>query len=77
MPMPDTPPLLVRQQPVRYLLTLASTPSELPAEIRLKGVLKRLLRTYDFRCERVEELKPPAGPLSQCGAATTSIEVIG
>ena len=45
--------------PERFRLTLRALPSETPVEIRLRGILKRLLRTWGFRAELVEQL--PAG----------------
>jgi len=46
------------QQPAgeRYRLTLRALPSDTPVAIRLRHILKGLLRAWDFRCERVEQL---------------------
>jgi hypothetical protein len=40
-----------------YRLTLRALPCEVPAVQRLRAVLKRLLRTFKFRCVDVQELK--------------------
>ena len=43
----------------QYSLTLRSLPNaRLSPEQRLKGVLKRLLRNYGFRCTKCVECKP-------------------
>ncbi len=43
----------------RYRLLIEALPSEVPVVVRLRCVLKRLLRTFGFRC--VEVLEVPAG----------------
>jgi hypothetical protein len=35
-------------------LTLKALPDDVPADVRLRQLLKRLLRTYRFRCVRIE-----------------------
>lgn len=40
----------------RYLLVLRSVPSDVPAELRLRRVLKMLARGYGFHCEDCREL---------------------
>jgi hypothetical protein len=42
-----------------YTLTIEALPSDVPAALRLRGVLKRLLRTFAFRAVEVAEV--PAG----------------
>ena len=46
-----------------FRLTLAVLPSDVPSYQRLKRLLKCLLRQYDFRAEKLEELflTSPAG----------------
>ena len=52
----------------RYRLTIVSTPSDVPAIIRLRHVLKGLLRCWHFRAELVEDLQPEvSGPLAIVG----------
>ncbi len=41
-----------------YRLTLRALPSGYPPTGRLKRALKQLLRVFELRCERLEELKP-------------------
>lgn len=50
-------------------LTLESVPSTVPVAIRLRSVLKRLLRTYGFRCTRIDgdALDGPAAPPTSQG----------
>jgi hypothetical protein len=43
-----------------YRLTLRPLASDVPAVIRLRSVLKRLLRTYQFRAVVVEEVRAEA-----------------
>jgi hypothetical protein len=47
--------------PPTYRLTLRALRSEVPPTIRLRSVLKRLLRTFQFRCLEVQEMRdvPP------------------
>jgi hypothetical protein len=56
----------------RYRLTIRAEPDgEVPAHIRLRALLKRLLRQGRFRAELVEELPPdsttPAGSVPTSG----------
>lgn len=51
MPQESPPPEVFR-------LTLRSRPSNVPAIIRLRRLLKTLLRLYDFVCVEAVELKP-------------------
>ncbi len=46
----------------RFRLTIRSRASEAPAHVRLRGLLKRLLRSWQFMCEQVEELADPGEP---------------
>jgi hypothetical protein len=51
----------------QILLTLESIPCHVPLAIRLRSVLKRLLRTYGFRCTSVagdalDDAKPQEEP---------------
>lgn len=39
----------------RFVLTLEPLPGKLPAIVRLRRLLKRLLRSGGFRCVRIEE----------------------
>jgi hypothetical protein len=39
-------------------LTLRPLPDAVPADVRLRRLLKRLLRSYGFRCVNVEALPP-------------------
>jgi hypothetical protein len=43
--------------PPTYRLTIKAQPDEAPPVIRLRQVLKRLLRSFAFRCVEVMELK--------------------
>ncbi len=36
-----------------YVVTLRALPSSIPAAVRLRHVLKRLLRTYSMRCTSI------------------------
>jgi hypothetical protein len=47
----------------KNILTLESVPCDVPLASRLRSVLKRLLRTYGFRCTRIDgdALDEPAG----------------
>jgi hypothetical protein len=49
----------VPEQP-DYRLRLRPLASDVPATIRLRSVLKRLLRTYQFRVVVVEEVRAEA-----------------
>ena len=41
-----------------YRLTIEAQPhATVPAQVRLRSVLKRLLRTFGFRAVKVEEVK--------------------
>jgi hypothetical protein len=40
-----------------YRLTLRPLASDVPVPVRLRGALKRLLRTYQFRAVAVEEVR--------------------
>jgi hypothetical protein len=40
----------------RFRLTLESVPSDVPAEIRLRGLLKLMLRSFGLRCVEAKEL---------------------
>ncbi len=44
------------QKRPRFRLTIRSEPSETPAVIRLRHVLKGLLRAWGFRAEVVEDI---------------------
>jgi hypothetical protein len=50
--------------PPDYRLTLRPLASDVPVPVRLRSVLKRLLRSYQFRAVAVEEVRaePPATP---------------
>ena len=39
-------------------LTLRALPCEVPAIHRLRRLLKMALRSYDMRCESIEEVEP-------------------
>jgi hypothetical protein len=39
---------------VNYVLTIRPLASDVPVMVRLRGILKRLLRSYDFRCVTIE-----------------------
>src|SRR5262245_7711074 len=41
-----------------YLLKIRSRPAATPDVVRLRHVLKRLLRQYDFVCLSIEEVTP-------------------
>jgi hypothetical protein len=43
-----------------FLLRLRAVRDSRPAAIRLRLLLKDLLRGYGFRCEKVEDVTPPA-----------------
>jgi hypothetical protein len=43
-------------------LTLRPLPADSPASIRLRHALKGLLRSYGFRCLRVDVVAQPSGP---------------
>ncbi|MGE0375495.1 MAG: hypothetical protein AB7I48_23790 [Planctomycetaceae bacterium] len=42
--------------PERYRLELVAQPHRVPAVVRLRRLLKRLLRTHGFKCTRVERI---------------------
>lgn len=46
----------------RYVLTLEALPDDVPAEVRLRRLLKLLLRGYRFRCVRVTPVRPEVPP---------------
>ncbi len=47
--------------PPTYRLTLRALPAATPPTIRLRHVLKRLLRTFEFRAVSVEEVRDDEG----------------
>ncbi len=49
----------------RFRLTIRSEPSDTPAIIRLRRVLKGLLRAWRFTCETVEQLQPEPAPVAE------------
>ena len=52
----------------RYRLVVESLPSDVPAPVRLRGVLKRLLRSFAFRAVSVEEVSAaPSRPATAAG----------
>jgi hypothetical protein len=57
-----------------YRLTIRPVQDDVPPAVRLRGVLKRLLRSYGFRALQVEEIKPAAGASGRAvtGAADES-----
>jgi hypothetical protein len=57
--------------PPTYTLAIRSLPSEVPADVRLKRLLKMLRRGYQFACVRVEEV--PVEPAAQEPAASERI----
>lgn len=46
----------------RVRLTLETAPSEVPAAVRLRRLLKQLGRAYGWRCVEVEALPPKEAP---------------
>ena len=42
-----------------YRLKLRAMPDDVPAVIRLRGLLKVALRSFGMRCVEVKEVKPP------------------
>ena len=54
------PDLMETHQPT-FVLTLRALPSDVPVVVRLRGVLKRLLRGYGFRCVTIEQEEGTTG----------------
>lgn len=50
---------MLQRQPARdWQLTLKPLPGPVPPVVRMRRILKSLLRTYGFRCTKVEEITP-------------------
>jgi hypothetical protein len=46
--------------PTTYTLTLVAKQCDIPAENRMRQLLKIALRAFDFRCVEVKEISPTA-----------------
>lgn len=70
----DHPTIPEQEQPAAdgadWVLVLKPLPSDIPAEVRMKRLLKCLLRGYQMRCVSVSAHVPPNSTTSTSGGST-------